>query len=143
MTGVQRRLFRFANRVSVWLYRRSGGRIGSKARGGSPVMILTVAGRQSGTPFSNPVAFFERDGGWLVVGSAGGLPQEPQWFRNLRASDTARVDLRDQHHDVGVRVLEGEERDDAFAQVLHENPSFGAYEGKSGRPMPVALLTPR
>ena len=51
--------------------------------------------------------------------------------------------LRDQHHDVAVRVLEGEERDDAFAQVLRENPSFGAYEGKAGRPMPVAHLTPR
>ncbi len=143
MTGMQRRLFRLGNRVSVWVYRTSGGRIGSKARGGSPVMILTVAGRRSGTPFSNPVAYFERDGGWLVVGSAGGLPEDPQWFRNLRATDTAGVDLRDQHHDVAVRVLEGEERDDAFAQVLRENPSFGAYEGKAGRPMPVAHLTPR
>ena len=106
-------------------------------------MILTVAGRRSGTPFSNPVAYFERDGDWLVVGSAGGLPDDPQWFRNLRATDTAGVDLRDQHHDVAVRVLEGEERDDAFAQVLRENPSFGAYEGKAGRPMPVAHLTLR
>ena len=42
-----------------------------------------------------------------------------------------------------MRVLEGEERDNAFAQVLHENPSFGAYEGKAGRLMPVAHLTPR
>ena len=143
MTGMQRRLFRLGNRVGVWLYRTSGGRLGGKARGGTPVLILTVDGRRSGTPFSNPVAYFERDGGWLVVGSAGGLPEEPQWFRNLRATDTAGVDLRDQHHDVAVRVLEGEERDDAFAQVLRENPSFGAYEGKAGRPMPVAHLTPR
>ena len=42
-----------------------------------------------------------------------------------------------------MRVLEGEERDDAFAQVLRENPRFGVYEGKAGRPMPVAHLTPR
>jgi len=104
VTGMQRRLFRLGNRVSVWLYRTSGGRLFGKARG---------------------------------------LPDDPQWFRNLRATDTAGVELRDQHHDVAVRVLEGEERDDAFAQVLRENPSFGAYEGKAGRPMPVAHLTPR
>ena len=143
MTGLQRRLFRAGNKVGVWLYRTSGGRLGNKARGGTPVLILTVTGRKSGQPFSSLAAYFERDGGWLVVGSAGGLPQEPQWFRNLRATDHAVVEIRDQRQDVGVRVLEGQERDDAFAQVLSENPGFADYETKSGRSMPVALLTPR
>ena len=97
-----------------------------------------------------PLPVGHRVGVWLPRASGGrlgnkarGLPDDPQWFRILRATDTAGVDLRDQHHDVAVRVLEGEERDDAFAQVLRENPSFGAYEGKAGRPMPVAHLTPR
>ena len=143
MTGMQRRLFRTANRVGVWLYRVSKGRMANRSRGGSPVLILTVAGRKSGQPFSAPAAYFERDGGWLVVGSAAGLPQEPQWFKNLRATDTARVEIRDQRRNVAVRVLDGEERDDAFAQVLRENPGFADYESKSGRRMPVALLTPR
>ena len=143
MTGLQQRLFRFGNTFGVWLYRRTGGKMANKARGGTPVMILTVAGRTSGKPFSNPVAYFERDGGWLVVGSAGGLPQDPQWFKNLRATDTAVVEIGDQRRDVAVRVLDGAERDDAFAQVLRENPGFGDYEPKSGRRMPVALLSPR
>jgi deazaflavin-dependent oxidoreductase (nitroreductase family) len=143
VTGLQKRLFRFGNTVGVWLYRRSGGKLGGKARGGTPVLILTVKGRKSGQPFSSPAAYFERDGGWLVVGSAGGLPQEPQWFRNLRATDSAVVEVRDQRFEVGVRVLEGEERDDAFAQVVTENPGFANYETKAGRSMPVALLTPR
>ena len=143
MTGMQRRLFRFANRVSVWLYRRSGGRIGRTARGGTPVLILTVRGRKSGREYSNPASYFEHDGGWLVVGSAGGLPKDPQWFENLRATDHAVVELQDRRVDVAVRVLQGAERDDAFAQVVRENPRFADYETRSGRPMPVALLTPR
>ena len=142
MNRVGRTIWRTGNRVSVWVYRKSGGRIGAKAKGGSPVLILTVDGRKSGKPFSNPVAYFERAGGWLVVGSAGGLPQEPQWFKNLRATTSAVVELGDRRRDVTVRVLEGTERDDAFAQVLVENPGFGAYETKSGRAMPVALLMP-
>ena len=143
MTGMQRRLFRLVNTVSVWLYRRSGGRVGNRSRGGSPVLILTVKGRRSGREFSNPVAYFDRDGGWVVVGSAGGIPEEPQWFRNLRACETAHVQIGNRSQEVRVRVLDGPERDDAFAQVLRENPGFGTYEVKSGRQMPVAILTPR
>ena len=143
MSGMQQRLFRVVNRVSVWLYRRTGGKVGNRARGGTPVLILTVRGRKSGREFSNPAAYFERDGGWLVVGSANGLPDDPQWFKNLRATDHALVDIRDRRVEVGVRVLQGAERDDAFAQVVRENPGFADYETKSGRPMPVALLTPR
>ena len=139
---VGRALWRFGNRMSVWLYRKSKGRIGAKAKG-SPVLILTVRGRRSGQLFSAPVAYFERSGGWLVVGSAGGMPQEPQWFKNLRATNAASVELGGTRTEVAVRVLEAQERDDAFAQVLAENPGFGVYEKKSGRTMPVALLTPR
>ncbi len=39
-------------------------------------------------------------------------------------------------------MLKGAERDDAFTQILSENPGFGHDEKKSGRAMPVALLTP-
>ena len=51
MTGMQRRLFRLGNRVSVWLYRTSGGRLFGKARG---------------------------------------LPDDPQWFRNLEGDRHGR-----------------------------------------------------
>lgn len=143
MGAVVRTLMRVGNRVGVGLYRASNGRIGSKARGGSPVLVLTVRGRRSGREFSCPVAYFERDGGYLVVGSAAGLPDDPQWFKNLRAADTAVVQLGERRHDVTVRVLHGAERDAAFAQVLSENPGFADYETKSGRTMPLALLIPR
>ena len=143
MNPVLRAMWRTGNRVSVWLYRTSKGRVGAKAMGGSPVCILTVKGRRSGRPFSVPVTYFERAGGWLVVGSAGGRPEEPQWFKNLRATDGAVVEHGEQRRDVAVRVLSGAERDDAFARIVSENPGFAAYETKSGRAMPVALLTPR
>ena len=143
MNRVGRALWRTGNRFGVWVYRRTGGRMGGKARGGTPVLVLTVKGRKSGQPFSTPVAYFQRDDGWLVVGAGAGRPEEPQWFRNLRATDDAVVEIQDRRQDVAVRVLAGDERDTAFTQVVAENPGFAAYEPKSGRRMPVALLSPR
>lgn len=143
MNRVGRAIWRTGNRVGVWLYRKSKGRLGAKSKGGSPVLILTVRGRKSSHLFSAPVAYFKRAGGWLVVGSAGGMPQEPQWFKNLRVTDSAAIEIGEEPHDVTVRVLEGVERDEAFRHVLAQNPGFGDYEKKSGRAMPIALLTPR
>jgi hypothetical protein len=44
---------------------------------------------------------------------------------------------------VSIRILAGPERDAAFRDVVvAQVPRFGKYEGKSGRSMPLALLTP-
>ncbi len=143
MNRVQRTLFRVIGRANTGVYRASKGRLMNKAAGGSPVLLLTGAGRTSGTPHTVPVAYFPLGDGWVVVGSAGGEVAEPQWFRNLRAADRAVVQQGDRRHEVDVRVLQGVERDAAFAGVVAASPGFAEYETKAGRPMPVALLTPR
>ena len=128
--------------MSVGEYRKSRGRIGAKAKGASPVLILTVHGRKSGQPFSTPVAYFERAGGLLVVGSVGGLPQEPHWFKNLRATPRAVVELGDRRRDVTVRVLEGAAgrrlRSASRRKSQIQRPSDDIR-----RVIPVALLIPR
>lgn len=143
MNVVQKTVFRVNNRLHAAVYRASKGRLGATAVNGSPVALLTVAGRKTGTPRTVPVAAFPLGDGWVVVGSAGGDSAEPQWFRNLRATDHAGVLVGDVRHDVSVRLLEGVERDVAFAGIVAAAPGFGKYEAKAGRPMPVALLTPR
>ncbi len=143
MNGAQRTVFRVVNRVTAGIYRVSKGRLMNSASGGSPVFLLTVVGRTTGTPRTVPVAYFPLGDGWVVVGSAGGDAAEPQWFRNLRAADQALVEQGDQRHEVSVRVLEGVERDAAFTGVVAAAPGFAKYETKAGRAMPLALLTPR
>ena len=107
------------------------------------MLLLTVAGRTSGLPRTTPVSYFEHDGGYLVVGSGGGSPAEPQWMRNLRAASRAHVQIRARHLDVDVRMAQGEERDTLWRDVVvRRAPAFAAYEPKSGRTMPIAVLTP-
>lgn len=143
MNVVKKTVFRVNSRVHSAVYRASKGRLGRTAAGGSPVALLTVAGRKTGTLRTVPVAAFPLGDGWVVVGSAGGDAAEPQWFRNLRATDYAGLQVGAVRHNVSVRLLDGIERDAAFAGVVAAAASFGKYEAKAGRPMPVALLTPQ
>ena len=141
---VSKAMMRTAGKAAVFVYRRSGGRMGGKALGGAPVMLLTVAGRKSGALHTTAVSYFEHDGGYVVVGSAGGTPDEPQWFKNVRKAATAAIEVGPApRRIVGIRVLTGDERDRVWTDVvLARVPAFAKYETKSGRSMPLALLTP-
>jgi deazaflavin-dependent oxidoreductase (nitroreductase family) len=143
MNAVTKTLMRGGSKLAVAVYKASGGRIGGRAAGGVPVLLLTVAGRKTGQPHTTAVGYFEHEGGYLVVGSAGGLPQDPQWFRNLRAAARAEIQVGRKVLSVSVRELVGAERDAAWTDVvLVRCPPFGKYEQKTTRKMPLALLIP-
>ena len=143
MASVKQRLWKAGNAAAVWVYRRTGGKVGGKARGGSLVLLLTVAGRTSGVPHTVPVAYVERDGAYYLAATAGGQPEEPQWIRNLRAASTATIEVGRDRRTVSVEVLSGAECDAAWKDVIVATyPSFGPYESKSGRQIAVARLTP-
>ncbi len=142
MNPVMKKVMRTANSAAVSLYRRSNGRIGGSAKG-TAVLLLTVAGRKTGTPFTVPVSYFEHGGGYVVTGSAGGTKDDPQWIRNLKAAGTAQVQIGTERFTVDARVLEGADRDNVWQNVVLSNaPFFAKYEEKSGRVIPVARLTP-
>ncbi len=90
MNPVAKRAMRAANRLAVFLYRTSGGRVGGRAKG-TAVLLLTVPGRKTGTPRTVPVSYFEHHGALIVTGSAGGMKNNPQWIRNLQAAGAADV----------------------------------------------------
>ena len=143
MNPMLKKTLQVANATSVGLYRRSNGRIGGKARG-TDVLLLTVAGRKTGQPRTVAVSYFEYNGDYLIVGSAGGMKQDPQWIRNLAAAGQARIQIRDQVQMVGGRIAGSAERDRLWHEVvLARFPLFAKYEEKSGRTIPVAVLTPR
>jgi deazaflavin-dependent oxidoreductase (nitroreductase family) len=143
MASMAQRLWKVANTAAVWMYRRTGGKVGGRARGGSPVLLLTVAGRRSGMPHSVPVAYVERDGAYYLAATAGGQPKEPQWVRNLRAASTATIEVGREKRTTTVEVLRGAESEAAWKDVIvATHPSFAAYEAKAGRRIAVARLTP-
>ena len=140
MGRAMRKLMRMGNNLGVSLYRRSGGRIGGSAKG-LPVLLLTVPGRRTGRPHTVAVAYFEHDGGYLVMGSGGGMKEEPQWMRNLKAASHATIQIGDDVREVTARITAGTERDRLWHDVvLARAPSSAKYETRSGRTIPVGVL---
>ena len=79
---LHRRLLRGSSQVLAALL-RFGVRLG-------PMMLLTVSGRKTGLPRTNPVDVFERDGRcWLV--STHGVGNS-SWVSNLRAAGAGHLD---------------------------------------------------
>jgi deazaflavin-dependent oxidoreductase (nitroreductase family) len=143
MRTAARKAVQAATRLNVWLYRRTNGRIGGRGMGGLP-LLLTVAGRLSGTLYTVPVVYIEHAGKHLIVGTGmGGSKGTPQWFRNLAAVGSARIRVLDQDHDVEVRVASAAERDELWDVIAACAPHFDKWQVRIGRSFPVAMLTPR
>jgi deazaflavin-dependent oxidoreductase (nitroreductase family) len=141
MPNVQRTLMRTMGALNIRVYRASAGRVMGTVRG-VPVLLLTVAGRRSGVEHTTPVAYFEDDGRFVVTGSAGGAPTDPQWFLNLRAAQRAVIEVGDRRIDVAVRIAEPDEHKVLWDKLLARAPFFAKYQAKVEREIPMAVLSP-
>jgi deazaflavin-dependent oxidoreductase (nitroreductase family) len=127
------------NRIGVWMYRTLDGRLSSGSRRVT-VLMITTPGRRTGVPRSTCVRYLDRPEGMVVWGTGSGSPQDPDWFQNLRAVATARVQVRAQEYDVRPRELLGVERDAMWQVILGEAPEVEKFARKAGRTIPVAVL---
>lgn len=141
MVDVMRSVMRVGGALHVRVYRATGGRLMGRTSG-MPVLLLTVAGRTTGTPHTTPLVYLDSGGRYVVTGSAGGAPAEPQWFRNLRRADRAVVEVGRQRTPVTVEIAPPQERQILWEQLVARAPGFGRYQTKVDRVIPMAILTP-
>jgi len=141
MADIQRLVMRTAGALNTRIYRASSGRLMGKVRG-VPVLLLTVAGRKTAVAHTTPISYFEDGGRFVVTGSAGGAPSEPQWFRNLRRADHAVIEVGSRRIDVAVAIAGPQERKILWEQLLTRAPFFAKYQAKVEREIPMAVLTP-
>jgi deazaflavin-dependent oxidoreductase (nitroreductase family) len=111
---------------------------------GDRLMLLTTVGARSGEERISPV-MYHRDGErYVVVASKGGAPDNPGWYRNLKANPAARVEVGaetgTETFEVRAREAEGDERDRIYAERVAIAPGFGEYERQTSRKIPVMIL---
>ena len=129
--------------LAVWLYRLTGGKIGG-SMGKFKVLILTTKGRKSGKILSNPVGYFERDGGYYIVASKSGAPQNPGWYYNIKGNpNDVRIQVNDKKMKVKPEIILGAPRKPIYAWIASQAPNFGEYEKKTTREIPLVFLKPQ
>ncbi|GAB3774221.1 deazaflavin-dependent oxidoreductase (nitroreductase family) [Nocardioides ginsengisegetis] len=126
-------------RDNVAEYEATDGEKGRFLRG-FPVVVITSVGAKSGNLRKNPVMRVERDGTYVAIASKGGAPEHPEWYFNFLANP--EVDLQDgaEKHTYKARIVEGDERADWWEYAVATWPTYGEYQQKTDREIPVFLL---
>ncbi|EID73219.1 hypothetical protein WSS_A34110 [Rhodococcus opacus M213] len=140
---------KWMSKINVVLYRRTGGRLGSKWRVGSafprglPVCLLTTTGRKSGEPRISPLLFLEDGDRIILVASQGGLPKHPMWYLNLRANPEVTVQVKSRVRPMTAHVADPEERARLWPRLVDMYPDFDNYQAWTDRTIPVVVCDPR
>lgn len=121
-------------------YVETDGEVGYVWREGAPILILTVAGRKSGTQYSTPLIFGEDDGRYVIVASQGGSPTHPDWYLNLAAEPEVGVQVKADRFRARARTAEGAERERLWRQMNGIWKHYDEYREKTDRVIPVVVL---
>ncbi|WP_214402541.1 nitroreductase/quinone reductase family protein [Pseudonocardia lacus] len=112
---------------------------------GKTTLLLHTPGRKSGKDYVNPLVAAPHEGSYILCGSAGGAPRDPQWIANLEAidgpvtielgADTLKADHR------VVRPGRDDDWDELYAVWRAYWPDAADYETKTDRRFPLAVIT--
>jgi deazaflavin-dependent oxidoreductase (nitroreductase family) len=128
--------------VDKILQRGSGGRVTILDVAGLPNLMLTVVGRKSGLPRSNPLLCVPHGETIYIAGSYFGGPKEPLWVKNVEANPEVIVRKNGVTSPMLARLLDGDDRATAWSHMLKTWPNFATYEERTDRVIKVFALSP-
>ena len=131
---------RWWTHLDVVAYRYLGISLGVKALGVDSVLLLRTRGRRSGQVREVLVAYVEIDRTPIICGANGGWDRVPAWFVNLRAGGPVEIERHGSRQPVVPVVLEGDERERAFAAVSQAFPHVRLYLSRTSRCFPLVRL---
>ena len=123
-------------------YRESDGEVGYLWNG-APTLLLTTTGKRTGQPRTSALIFGRDGGDYLIVASVGGLPDHPQWYRNLVANPEAEIQVKGEHIPVLARTASDDEKPRLWKIVNEVWPNYDVYQARTDRQIPVVILTPK
>ena len=122
------------------IYAASAGRVGARIAG-MPVLLLATVGRKTGKRRVVPLTYIEDGDSIVLVASYGGRPHNPAWFDNLMAAGEGEVVIGRERRGVRARQASPEERARLWPQIIETYDGYAAYQAKTDREIPLAILT--
>ena len=132
-------------REQVELYESSGGTKGTTLLDtGLPCVLVTHTGNKSGAIRKIPLMRVAVESNYVLIGSMGGQPKNPEWVYNLRANPDIQLRDKTQVFDMRVReVTDEQEREKLWAAAVAAYPAYDEYQAKTTRRIPVFVAEPR
>ena len=131
-------------REQVELYEKSGGTQGTTLRDtGLPVILVTHIGNKTGTIRKTPLMRVKDGNSYVLIGSQGGAPKNPEWVYNLRANPN--LELRDRTEVFAMKareVKDAAERARLWQLAVAAFPPYEDYQKKTTRQIPVFVAEP-
>ena len=107
----------------------------------APTLLLKVVGRKSGKSGAIPLIYQPVGDGFIVIGSLGGAPKHPEWYRNLVANPECDVQVGKFRYTAKAETVEGDLRERYWDLAARTWPSYVDYQVSAGdRRIPVVLL---
>lgn len=124
---------------NMLLLRISHGRVGSKF-GKQRILILHTTGRKSGLDRIIPIAYFQQDGYYLIVGSNWGKEHHANWYHNLKSDPHAKLEITGKTIPVLATEAQSEEYQRLWKLVSEIYPPYLEYQKKTTRHIPIMVL---
>ncbi|MSR14070.1 MAG: nitroreductase family deazaflavin-dependent oxidoreductase [Gammaproteobacteria bacterium] len=105
-----------------------------------PCLLLHHIGRKSGRQLNSILQYYRHANEIVVVGSKGGVANNPAWYLNLVAQPACEVQIGHFRSPAISRTLSSTKRAHWWPRITREQPMQLEYEKRTDREIPVVLL---
>jgi deazaflavin-dependent oxidoreductase (nitroreductase family) len=130
------------NSTVIAEFRSNGGKVGGQFEG-APLLLLHSIGARTGEERVHPVMYQDIDKGYGIFASKAGADTNPDWYHNVLANPSARIEIGSDTIDVRARVAGPDEREAIWTEQKRRYPGFADYEQRTSRQIPVVILEPK
>jgi deazaflavin-dependent oxidoreductase (nitroreductase family) len=109
---------------------------------GQQLAVIETVGARSGKKRRTPLLYMRDGGNVVLVASYGGSKRHPAWYWNLKANPRVRLWARKARGWYTARVVEGEERERLWREVMRFYPGYAKYQTYTDREIQIFVLTP-
>lgn len=130
-----------ASQTHQIFYRLLRGRLVGRL-GKAQFLLLTTRGRKSGRLHTVPLLYLMDNGHYVLAGSYGGNPKDPDWLLNIRRQPQVSVNLRGTKISTTARIATEPERQRLWPEFVSVFPNYDHYQDKTERRISIVLVEP-
>jgi F420H(2)-dependent quinone reductase len=139
--GLSRVLIGLADRITQWLYRLTGGRLG-ESQLSYKILLLHSVGRKTGKERTHALLYIRDGENYVVCASNYGAPKHPAWYLNLQDNPRASIQAGRVGREVMAETAGPADRSRLWQALVKVRPQYADYQARTPREIPLVVLKP-